>query len=491
MNSEKMDYHREFYDNVHGFIKVTELESEIIDSPVFQRLRNIRQLGLEDYVFPGALHNRFNHSLGVLHLADKMVVSLQENSDFSGDRKLVRMAALLHDIGHYPLSHLVESVVKDHAKSNIITKEISMEDLTSSGFDIDDNEVHKLNIDLYDPTKASTDFAHHERMGGIVIFQTEIYDILKKGGFSDKDIRATTQILAGKFPGPESLIIHSELDADRFDYLLRDSHQTGVTYGLFDVDQIVRNLEYIPEKNWLVVKEKARRAIEHYLMCRYFFYTTVIYHKTSIGFELMVKEIYRGLMERKLVYSYFDLIEILNNRDSIAKYIGYDDLYFFNVLKNTVKEKNWDKKDYCVSDDFLIELINKLLTRKPIKLFDESQKLIEKNDNVEYQYLNPIVKKGIIDQTEIEDHWYIPFETNISITEVSPYKSLSDSDYSSQVKDESVKVIKNSNSEGTETEYLVDDKTSIIHILSKYQLKINRLYTKNDEYVKKMDDASN
>ena len=202
-------------------------------------------------------------------------------------------------------------------------------------------------------------------MGGIVIFQTEIYDILKKGGFSDKDIRATTQILAGKFPGPESLIIHSELDADRFDYLLRDSHQTGVTYGLFDVDQIVRNLEYIPEKNWLVVKEKARRAIEHYLMCRYFFYTTVIYHKTSIGFELMVKEIYRGLMERKLVYSYFDLIEILNNRDSIAKYIGYDDLYFFNVLKNTVKEKNWDKKDYCVSDDFLIELINKLLTRKP------------------------------------------------------------------------------------------------------------------------------
>lgn len=328
-------------------------------------------------------------------------------------------------------------------------------------------------------------------MGGIVIFQTEIYNILKKGGFSDEEIRATAQILAGKFPGPESLIIHSELDADRFDYLLRDSHQTGVTYGLFDVDQIVRNLEYIPEKNWLVVKKKARRAIEHYLMCRYFFYTTVIYHKTSIGFELMVKEIYRGLMERKLVYSYFDLIEILNNRDYITKYIEYNDLYFLNVLKNAVKEKNWEKSDYYISDDFLIELINKLLTRNPIKLFDESQKLIEKNDNVEYQFSNPIVKKGIIDQTEIEDYWYIPFETNISITEVSPYKSLSDSDYSSQIKDESVKVIKNSNSEGTETEYLVDDKTSIIHILSKSQLKINRLYTKNAEYVNKMDDASN
>ena len=454
-------------------------------------MRNIRQLGLQDYVFPGALHNRFNHSLGVLQLADKMVVSLKENSDFSGNRKLVRMAALLHDIGHYPLSHLVESVVKDHAKSNIATNEISIEDLTISSFDVNDNEVHKLNIDLYDPTKASTDFAHHERVGGIVIFQTEIYDILKQGGFLEDEIRATAQILAGKYPGPESLIIHSELDADRFDYLLRDSHQTGVTYGLFDVDQIIRNLEYIPEKNWLAVKEKASRAIEHYLMCRYFFYNTVIYHKTSVGFELMVQEIYRGLMERKLVYSYFDLIEILNNRSTIMNYIEYTDSYFFNILKSAVKEKKWDKKDYSVSDDFLIELINKLLKRKPIKLFNESQKLIEKNDNVEYQYLNPIVKKGIIDKTEIEDYWYIPFERNISITEVSPYKSLSDSDYSSRVKDESIKIIKNSNSEETETEYLVDDKTSIIHILSKYELKISRLYTKNDEYVKKIADASN
>ena len=119
MAPDDIVFHRDIYDNVHGFIKVTELENKIIDSPYFQRLRNIRQLGLLDYVFPGALHNRFNHSLGVMHIADKMFTSLQETGYevLNNKRELIRMAALLHDIGHYPLSHLVESVVLKDAKS--------------------------------------------------------------------------------------------------------------------------------------------------------------------------------------------------------------------------------------------------------------------------------------------------------------------------------------------------------------------------------------
>ena len=493
MMDEEISVHREFYDNVHGFIKVTKLENQIIDSPFFQRLRNIRQLGLEDYVFPGALHNRFNHSLGVLQLADKMAISLQENltkkkSEIKVNRKLVRMAALLHDIGHYPLSHLIESVVKNHALLNISTNEISIEGNTTANSNIEDNGVHKLNIDLYE---ASTDFnfAHHERIGGIVIFQTEIYDILKNGNFSDDEIRATAQILAGKYPGPESLIIHSELDADRFDYLLRDSQQTGVTYGLFDVDQIIRNLEYMPEKEWLAVSEKARKAIEHYLLCRYFFYSTVIYHKTSIAFEWMVKEIYKGLMERKLVHSYLDLIEILENRESSKTFLDYDDSYFFNMLKDVInRKKKWENIEYDISDEFLFELIEKLLNRKPIKLYDESQKLVINNVD-DYLFSNPMVKNRIIKEAEIEDYWYILNELNIPITEISPYRSLSDTDYSSQSKDESVKIIKASNSGANETVYLVDDENSIINILSKYKLKINRLYTKNDDYKQKINDA--
>lgn len=110
---QKLEFTKTIFDNVHGFIPLTEIEYSIIDTQEFQRLRNIRQLGLLDYVFPGALHNRFNHSLGVLFIADKMVKSLQikEKLQEPNIRQLIRLAALLHDIGHYPLSHITEDVI--------------------------------------------------------------------------------------------------------------------------------------------------------------------------------------------------------------------------------------------------------------------------------------------------------------------------------------------------------------------------------------------
>ncbi len=210
---DKIETHKDFYDNVHGFIKVTKLENEIIDSLFFQRLRNINQLGLLYYIFPGALHNRFNHSLGVMHIADKMTVSLQEKGFLLGKRRIIRMAALLHDIGHYPLSHLVESVVKDDAKSKIPTIDITIEDEESISpeVDISDNEIHKLNVQLHELRNPRGDFAHHERISNLVISKTEIHNILIKQ-FSENQINEVMQIIAGVYPGPERLIIHSEKD---------------------------------------------------------------------------------------------------------------------------------------------------------------------------------------------------------------------------------------------------------------------------------------
>ena len=94
-----------------------------------------------DYVFPGALHNRFNHSLGVLHIADKMIVSLQDKGHLPGKRKVIRMAALLHDIGHYPLSHLIEGVILEDAKSKIKTTAPSTTDIS---LDTDEDDKIKL-----------------------------------------------------------------------------------------------------------------------------------------------------------------------------------------------------------------------------------------------------------------------------------------------------------------------------------------------------------
>ncbi len=589
MTVDELITYKEFYDNVHGFIKVTELESKIIDSPFFQRLRNIRQLGLIDYVFPGALHNRFNHSLGVLQIADKMIVSLQENygekylfswdeilendsvkfanileqeydidwaktakfeknnndnsmrvststncillklndekteinlekdgdiidkfrlivkiennkiniygkdKEITGKREILRMAALLHDIGHYPLSHLVESVIRTDAKSKIKSDEISLEKSNDNKIDLDETDIQKLICDIHN-RESSFDFSHHELMATVVIFKTQIHKILKEC-FTTEQIRSIAQIIAGNYPGPLGLIIHSELDADRFDYLLRDSHQTGVTYGLFDLDQIIRNLEYVSKDNKLAVNEKARRAVEHYLVCRYFLYSTVIFHKTSVAFELMIKKVYSGLMERKLFWSYFDLIDIFKSHDSAKEYLMYDDSYFFNVLKDVANGKrDWDSSiEYDIPDDFLFELIDKVLNRKPLKECIEEQKFINPLEEEPFnsRFLDEIVGESIIKKAEIEDYWYIPFEMSIPITDIHPYRSSSDISKSPRVHDETIKIVKKSDSGVIEKTSinLVDDKTSIVHVLSKHELKINRLYTKNDEYKEKLRKA--
>lgn len=492
---DKIEHHKDFYDNVHGFIKVTKLETEIIDSVFFQRLRNISQLGLLNYVFPGALHNRFNHSLGVMHIADKMIASLQEKGFLSDKREIIRMAALLHDIGHYPLSHLIESVVKDDAKSKIPTVDISIEDEVgvTPEIDISENEIHKLNVQLHELRNPSGDFAHHERISNIVISKTEIYDILLKH-FSEDEIKEIMQIISGVYPGPERLIIHSELDADRFDYLLRDSHQTGVIYGLFDIDQIIRNLElYEPEDNRLVVDEKGRKALEHYLMGRYFLYSSILYHKTMVGFDLMAKVVYEGLMERKIVWSYFDLIDTFKTPELANYFLNYTDANFFNSLRDVLNRgKTWDvKTDYRITDDLLFHFINRILRREPLKLFYEYQKLIKRDEKYNCYLMEPAVKDRIVKLAEIEDCWYIPFKLNIPITEISPYKSLSDEEIPQEKEYETIKIIKTINLEEKKREvnYLVEDKTSVINILGEYQLNINRIYTKNQDYKLKLKDA--
>ena len=503
MAPDDITFHRDIYDNVHGFIKVTELENRIIDSLYFQRLRNIRQLGLLDYVFPGALHNRFNHSLGVMQIADKMVTSLQEKNYkiLNGKRKLIRMAALLHDIGHYPLSHLVESVVQKDAKLKIKTTDILLEgeECNDLNFDnnevnIDDNKVHIFNHDLHKSRNPSGDFANHERIASIVISKTPIYDILIDE-FDDEQIRDIEKIIAGRYSGPEGLIIHSELDADRFDYLLRDSKQTGVTYGLFDMDQIIRNLKlYEPEDNRLVVGEKGRKAVEHYLMSRYFLYSTVIYQKTTIGFELMVKKVYQGLMERKKLCSYFDLIEIFEDYDSAEQYLNYDDSYFFNVIKRVHSDKiKWDKNsNYEISDDLLLDLIGKILTRTPLKLVREDQKIMDRNNSSNKPFfLEKAVGDKLASSADIEDHWYITSEIDVSLTNIGPYRTWSEVTTNSSDEDldyKSIKILKNASSEH-DTKLLVEDEASIIHILSKNKLHVNRLYTKNNSYKEKLNTA--
>ncbi len=496
MLQEEIEFKKEIYDNVVGFVGITEPELEVISTPIFQRLRNIKQLGLANYVFPGALQNRFNHSIGVLHYADQMVCSLQKKGFLEGVRKRVRMAALLHDIGHYPLSHITERVILKEAKfipppTKLVVTEQESGD---KGKSIDekrlDHPFHKLNLDLHPTRNPEKDYAHHERMGNIVIQKTEIIQILKKY-FSNDDISRINRLISGIEPSPEKDIIHSELDADKFDYLMRDSHQTGVTYGVFDVEQIIRHLE-ISDEGELVAGEKSKRAVEHYLMSKYFLYSQVIHHKTVASFNLMAQEIYKGLLEREIAWSYKDLLEKLDDEHQ-PSYLIFDDEYFFSLMKGvdrgTIKLPKND--NYSIEDDKLEVFIHMVLNRERLKLVEEKQELAEKGKDKARkikEFSVPVILT-ICKEADVEPWWFIEDEINVQPTKLNPYKSWgSDPDFASE--NEAIKVLATrydgDGNEKKETIFLINDESSIIKPLSLYQLNISRVYTKDENYKQKL-----
>lgn len=236
-------YSKRVADPVHGTISLTEVEEKIIDTRTFQRLRNIKQLGNVDLVFPGANYSRFSHSLGVCHIAGKILDSLKASgSDIDeAEWQRYRLAALLHDVGHYPFSHVIE-----HAMENVYGE----------------------------------DRLAHEAVGGLVVeHDPEISEILK-----DANIRASSvsAIFQRRYTS-ESIryadIVSSGLDADRLDYLQRTAHHSGIPYGSIDFNYLISQVQMDQDGN-IGFTDKARLAVDHFLLSRWFEYQQIIFHKT-------------------------------------------------------------------------------------------------------------------------------------------------------------------------------------------------------------------
>ncbi|RBQ22564.1 Deoxyguanosinetriphosphate triphosphohydrolase-like protein [Candidatus Methanobinarius endosymbioticus] len=240
-------------DSVHGNVSLNEFEVKVMDSPQIQRLRRIKQLGFISLVYPGANHSRLEHSIGTMFLGSKLANHL-ELSDYN--KKLVRIAALLHDAGHGPFSHVSEAV----------------------------SEVK------------------HEVLTAKVIEETSLNDIISKE-FDPKEI---IDIVNGK--GPLGPIVSGELDVDRMDYLIRDSHYTGVAYGVIDADRIIANLKL---KQYLILDIKGVQAAEEALVARYQMYPSVYQHHTTrivnAMFRRCLKRVFNeGLVDSKDMYKYDD-----------------------------------------------------------------------------------------------------------------------------------------------------------------------------------------
>ena len=232
-------------DPIHDFITLYRHELGIVDSPVFQRLRRIRQLAGAHLVYPGAQHSRFEHSLGTMHIASQASNVLKEKGYLdSNDYENIRIAALLHDIGHGPFSHLFEEVLQKKKKIS------------------------------------------HEEIGEKLILKSEIGDLIIKSGF-DKKFLSKLAFGNTKYQFMNE-IISGGLSADMMDYLLRDGYFTGVKHANIDFMRIINSLDVYNKK--LSLDRSALYSFESMMISRYQMFKAVYFHKTVRAAEVMLLE---------------------------------------------------------------------------------------------------------------------------------------------------------------------------------------------------------
>lgn len=248
---------RTYLDPIHQDITLDRkvpaerLIMDLIDTEEFQRLRRVQQLGLSHFTFHGAECSRFAHSIGVMHIASQLyhhLVQFEENESLKDKYPLILASALLHDIGHGPFSHVTEKILHyDH-------EEWSCRIISGN------TQVNRV-------LESFTEFPN---------LAQEIVKVLKKE-YTPKYI---------------SHMVSSQLDCDRFDYLLRDSYTTGTKYGLFALQRIIRSME-IDEENdrIIVVGEKGQIAVEDYLFARYSMYAQVYYHRKNLAARCLLMKL--------------------------------------------------------------------------------------------------------------------------------------------------------------------------------------------------------
>lgn len=242
-----------FRDPVHNFIRFGLEEVKLINLDVLQRLRGIRQLAMASLVYPGALHTRFDHTLGVAHVAGQMADELNLDPE---DRTLIRQAALLHDIGHGPFSHVSEYALERFADRSALSEDVKKDKI---------HEVITGHLIRTHPTIV-------QRLG-------------------EETCDRVAQLLSSGVGDPIlKSIVSGPLDADKQDYLLRDSLYAGVNYGVFDIHQLQRSIvcELIDGQKELLIRADGVHAIEQFVMAKYYLTTMVYRHKVRLVSDQMI-----------------------------------------------------------------------------------------------------------------------------------------------------------------------------------------------------------
>lgn len=399
---------KSIYDELYGYIPVSEVELKIIETPIVQRLRRIKQLALAWYVYPGAVHTRFSHSLGVMHVTGILASKLIEEGFMRrDDYDVLRIAAILHDVGHAPFSHAIEMYMSNRFG-------MKHEDLTTY---IIENDPH-------------------------------LNEVFSKYSVSAKEVAS---IIRGVHREPlYNMLLSSDLDADRVDYLLRDSLHTGVAYGMIDVDRILHTIT-VDEDGELAIPAKSVQAIENFYLARMHMYRAVYYHKTIAAFQVMMRHIYELLINELSEYlePFATLSGILQSVRNGTLYLWDDGL--ISGLMNMVLIKG-------LGSDELRELIRLLLNRVGYKAIYDKVKLSPEpitldSDEEARELVN--IRDTLIAGLGYRDYMIVPYVEELNVVDEDLCVKVVDSGMSVKI-----------------TEY----GSSIINSLPNY-IAVLRLYT--------------
>lgn len=322
-------------DPIHNIIQFDKDNEKVlldlIDTYDFQRLRHIKQLGLSSFTYPGAEHTRFAHSLGVTHLVKRFIERIctlkgeqykAYIEEIQNYKLLALVSALLHDIGHGPFSHALEN---------------------------------------------TTNIKHEKWTVAIILGETETNSVLKKHQIDPQEIADI--ILRTHKSSAIVKLLSSQLDADRIDYLLRDSKMTGAGYGSFDIEWLINVLRLGEVNGHMEVgldRAKGLSIAEDFIMARYYMYVNVYFHKTTRGAEMLIDRIFaraRELQAENKVSFPDDLNEILKKgliAETVENYLSLTDntmWHYFYIWRNH-------------QDDILQELTQRLIKRDFYKSID-------------------------------------------------------------------------------------------------------------------------
>jgi hypothetical protein len=357
-SGSRLPFAKYIYDSVHGSIGVTETELKLIDTPVFQRLHRIKQLGVADLVYPGATHSRFAHSIGAMFVMDEYLRNvtrdgkpIARNAD---ERQKLRLAALLHDVGHYPFSHSLETPIKEEFKCC-------------------DHDEHGRNI----IKSVLGDYLENYRPQDIV-------DILGPNVVDDVF----------------SALVSSDFDVDKLDYLMRDAYHTGVAYGNVDADRLLRVMNFNSQGD--IVFEKPGPVIENFLFARYHMFQAVYYHHAIVAFNLLIERIYELLVEKGAIPHPREILQ--SNDESLLA--AFDDDYVWRAMRVCSTKRD---------EGLVSELAGMVLRRDPLALAVREFHTAEKETKpTGYHRINvvkrfPETRKALAAKAGLPEEWIFPW----------------------------------------------------------------------------------